>query len=241
MRWIVGDIQGCFGEFDELLEEINFDPARDELWCLGDLINRGPDSLAVLRLWRSVGGRGILGNHEINALLAFSGIRPKRLKSLEQLFRASDAAELLDQLRDLPILVYLPSAGDGSDCWIIHAGLRPSWSLPGIARAINQPPHNDAWLQSEDVSFATSVRCCSEEGRMCAHKGVPGACPPPCLPWDSFYLGEPLVVHGHWAARGYYRGTRSMGLDSGCVYGGWLTAWCQEEDRIVQVKSRQPR
>ena len=74
---------------------------------------------------------------------------------------------------------------------------------------------------------------------MCSHKGMPEACPPPCLPWDSFYHGEALVVHGHWAARGYYRGARSMGLDSGCVYGGWLTAWCQEEDRIVRVKSRQ--
>ena len=241
MRWIVGDIQGCFGEFEELLDEINLDPAQDELWSLGDLINRGPDSLAVLRLWHMLGGQGILGNHEVSALLSFSGTRPKRLESLERLFGAVDATELLEQLRNLPIVVYLPSTGDGPDCWIVHAGVSPSWSLPVIAGTINEPPHSDAWLQSEDVSFATSVRCCREDGSMCSHKGVPEACPPPCLPWDSFYRGETLVLHGHWAARGYYRGTRSMGLDSGCVYGGWLTAWCQEEDRIVQVRSRQPR
>jgi len=241
VRWIVGDIQGCRGEFEELLEAANFDPTRDELWCLGDLINRGPDSLAVLRLWRSVGGRGILGNHEVAALLAFSGTRPRQLESLQRLFGAGDAAELLQQLRNLPILVYLPSAGGGPDCWIVHAGLHPSWSLPAVAGTLNDPPHTDAWLQSEDVSFAISVRCCTDEGRMCSHKGVPEDCRPFCFPWDSFYHGNTLVVHGHWAARGYYRGTRSMGLDSGCVYGGSLTAWCQEEDRIVQVRSQQPR
>ena len=241
MRWIVGDIQGCFIEFEELLGKANFDPARDELWCLGDLINRGPDSLAVLRLWRSIGGRGILGNHEVSALLSFSGTRPKRLESLDRLFAAGDAAELLQGLRNLPILVYLPSGGEGPDCWIVHAGLSPSWGLPAIASAINESPHTDAWLQSADVSFATSVRCCRKDGSMCSHKGVPEACRPPCLPWDSLYQGETMVVHGHWAARGYYRGTRSMGLDSACVYGGRLTAWCQEEDRIVQVRSQQPR
>ena len=221
MRWIVGDIQGCFGEFEELLDEINLDPAQDELWSLGDLINRGPDSLAVLRLWHMLGGQGILGNHKISALLSFSGTRPKRLESLERLFGAVDATELLEQLRNLPIVVYLPSTGDGPDCWIVHAGVSPSWSLPVVAGTINEPPHSDAWLQCEDVSFATSVRCCREDGSMCSHKGAPEACPPPCLPWDSFYRGETLVLHGHWAAQGYYRGTRSIATISfdDCIVG----------------------
>ena len=239
MRWIVGDIQGCFAEFEQLLEEIRFHPGQDELWSLGDLINRGPASFEVLRLWRSIGGRAILGNHEIHALLAHSGTCPKRLKSLGRLFAAPDAEELLEELRNLPILVYLKSIGAGPDCWIVHAGVRPSWDLGRVAADVNEQPRTDAWLQSDTVLFATSVRCCRKDGSPCAHSGPPKECPADCFPWDSLYEGSSLVVHGHWAARGYYRGPRTMGLDSGCVYGGWLTAWCQEEDRIVQVGSRQ--
>ena len=86
-----------------------------------------------------------------------------------------------------------------------------------------------------DVSFATRVRCCTPEGERCRETGPPEECLVPYRPWDEFYTGDLLVVHGHWARRGHYRGERTLGLDSGCVYGGALTAWCHEEDRIVQV------
>jgi bis(5'-nucleosyl)-tetraphosphatase (symmetrical) len=239
VRWIVGDVQGCAREFERLLEVIRFRPDQDELWCLGDLINRGPDSLAVLRIWRSVRGRGILGNHEIGALLSFSGTKPKRSKLLSDLFRAPDAGELLGALRNLPILVHLPSGGKGPDAWIVHAGLDPRWTdLSEMSTRINDAPHDDAWLQSNPVDFATNVRCCTRDGRQCDHAGPPGDCPAPFQPWDRFYSGQTLVIHGHWAARGHYRTDRTMGLDSGCVYGGYLTAWCQDEDRIVQIPSR---
>ena len=240
MRWVVGDIQGCAREFERLLGVIRFQPGQDELWCVGDLINRGPDSLAVLRLWQSVGGRGVLGNHEVNALLSFSGARPKRLARLQDLFQAPDAEHLLQALRSLPVLVHLPSAGRGLDVWFVHAGLDPRWTdLTEIATKINAPPHEDAWLQSEPVTFATNVRCCTANGIRSRHTGPPEACPAPFGPWYSFYSGQTLVVHGHWAARGYYRGEHTMGLDSGCVYGGMLSAWCQEEDRVVQIPSRE--
>jgi bis(5'-nucleosyl)-tetraphosphatase (symmetrical) len=241
MRWIVGDIQGCAREFERLLQAIRFDPREDDLWSLGDLINRGPDSLEVLRIWRSIGGRSLIGNHEINTLLALSGRRPRKMGRLAELFRAPDVDELMAQLRNLPVLVHLPAVERGPDAWIVHAGLDPRWTdLHGTSALLNTGPHDDDWLERADVRFATGVRCCTEDGEQCEHSGPPEECPPPYRPWDALYRGETLVVHGHWAMRGYYRTARTMGLDSGCVYGGSLTAWCQEEDRIVQIPSRHP-
>jgi bis(5'-nucleosyl)-tetraphosphatase (symmetrical) len=239
MRWVVGDVQGCAREFDDLVAWIRFDPARDELWCLGDLVNRGPDSLAVLRLWCDLGARSLLGNHDIHALLARSGRRPRKADTLEALLGASDGGELLERLRREPVLVRLPEADRVAPAWIVHAGLRPAWrDLDGVAARLNDAPHDDDWLESDDVAFATRVRCCTAAGELSRHAGPPDTCPPPFQPWDAFYEGPELVVHGHWALRGAYRGPRTMGLDSGCVYGGLLTAWCQHEDRIVQVPAR---
>jgi len=240
LRWLVGDIQGCARELKLLLARIRFDPARDEIWSLGDLVNRGPDSLSVLRLWRDVGGRSILGNHDVYALLAFSDPTCRHRDTLDALFAAGDAAALLADLRERPLLVKLPADGAAvGDVWIVHAGLRPGWDdLDATAARINGGEHDDAWLRSDDVAFATRARCCTSDGTMHRHSGTPENCPEPYRPWDSFYRGPLLVVHGHWARRGHYRGERTMGLDSGCVYGGALTAWCHDEDRIVQVPAR---
>lgn len=237
MRWIVGDIQGCLREFEQLLQTIRFDPAEDELWCLGDLINRGPDSLGVLRLWREMGGNSLLGNHEVNTLLVHSGSIPrKRNDTLEALYGAPDADRWFSLLRALPVLVHLPSEGAGRDAWIVHAGLDPSWAgLHAVAARIESRPHDDDWLQSPEVSCATRIRCCTAEGDRSRFTGPPEECPPQFRPWNEFYRGGDLVVHGHWAMRGFYREGNVIGLDSGCVYGGALSAWCQEEDRVVQV------
>ncbi len=238
MRWLVGDVQGCARELDRLVREIRFDPARDELWCVGDLVNRGPDSLAALRLWRDLGAHGVLGNHDVNALLARSGRRRRAMPTLAALFADPECDPLLARLRALPVLVHLPSGGDGPDAWVVHAGLHPGWTdLDAVARAFDDAEHDDDWLERDDVSFATRVRCCTPDGAMTRHTGLPGDCPRGSVPWDRLYRGTTLVVHGHWAMRGYYRGERTLGLDSGCVYGGPLTAWCQDEDRVVQVPS----
>lgn len=242
VRWIVGDVQGCARELDALLRAVRFDPGRDELWCLGDLVNRGPDSLEALRLWRDAGGRSLLGNHDVHAVLARARRRPLRAgDTLDALFAAPDADELLGLLRDLPVLVHL--AGDASaklpPLWIVHAGLDPRWrDLERVAAALNATPRDDEALLQPDVAFATRVRCCTADGRRCGHTGPPRDCPQPFRPWDEFYDGATLVVHGHWAHRGHYRGARTMGLDSGCVHGGKLTGWCHEEDRVVQIPAR---
>lgn len=238
MRWIVGDLQGCARELDALLKAIAFDEQRDQLWSCGDLINRGPDSLATVRRWRELGGRGVIGNHEIYALMARSGRWPRKHDTLEPLFTAPDADELLAALRALPALAWLPGDGECGDVWLVHAGVHPQWhDLHAVAAALETREHDDAWLLCDEVSFATRVRCCTADGERSKFDRKPEDCPPPFRPWDEFYTGSATIVHGHWAWRGHYRGARTIGLDSGCVYGGPLTAWCMEEDRVVQVPS----
>jgi bis(5'-nucleosyl)-tetraphosphatase (symmetrical) len=240
MRWVVGDIHGCAIELDRLLHAIRFDPSDDELWSVGDLVNTGPDSLELLKLWRDVGGRGVLGNHDIHALRVASGTRKMRREDrLDSLLESTEAPPLLAGLRELPILAYLPGGDHVRDAWIVHAGLHPDWSdLHEVAEKINAPSHDEDWLTSDDVAFATRVRCCTPDGEMNKDPGPPRTCQPPFAPWDHLYKGRTLIVHGHWAMRGHYRGKTTLGLDSGCVYGGRLTAWCQEEDRTVDVPGR---
>jgi bis(5'-nucleosyl)-tetraphosphatase (symmetrical) len=243
MRWLVGDLQGCVEPFERLLEEIRFDEHRDELWVLGDLVNRGPESAATVRLWRDIGGKAILGNHDVNVLLTAAGLRERRRDTMDDFYAANDRDELLALLRELPVLVHLPAPVDRAlDVWIVHAGLRPDWTdLPALVPAVNEAEHDDTWLRSAAVTFATRVRCCTAKGEVSRETGPPEECRKPFRPWDAFYRGETLIVHGHWAQRGHYRGERTMGLDSGCVYGGPLTAWCQDDDRVVQVPGQTER
>ncbi len=238
MRWLVGDVQGCARELDRLLGRIRFDPSRDELWSLGDLINRGPHSLEVLRLWRDVGGRGVIGNHEIYALRLRAGRDARRPDTLDSLLAAPDADELLSALRAWPALAQLPGGDGTTEAWLVHAGIHPAWrDLHATTRRLNAEPHDDAWLTCEEIRFATRARFCTAAGERSASSGPPDECPAGFRPWDEFYPGPVLVVHGHWATRGAYRGRYTLGLDSGCVYGGALTAWCQQEDRLVTISA----
>jgi bis(5'-nucleosyl)-tetraphosphatase (symmetrical) len=241
VRWIVGDLQGCVRELQQLLAEIAFDPSRDELWSAGDLINRGPDSLATVRLFRSLGGRSVIGNHEVYALCARSGRWPRRPDTLDDLFAAPDADELFAWLRSQPAMAYLPGSDGTRDVWLVHAGVHPRWTdLHAVADRLDAREHDDDWLLSEEVSFLTRVRCCTESGERSSYDREPEGCPPPHRPWDAYYSGDALIVHGHWAWRGFYRAANTIGLDSGCVYGGPLTAYGVEQDRIVQVPALGP-
>lgn len=241
MRWVVGDIHGCAIQLDRLLAAMRFDPGRDELWSVGDIVNTGPDSLEALKLWRDVGGRAVLGNHDIHALRVLAGTRSKRREdTLDALLESGEGRSLLEGMRNWPIMTYLPGDAHVRDAWIVHAGLRPDWSdLEAVAERLNKGERDEEWLTRPEVAFATRVRCCTPEGELDKNPGPPRSCRPPFAPWDFLYRGHTRVVHGHWAMRGSYRGKSTLGLDSGCVYGGRLTAWCQEEDRTVDVPGRQ--
>jgi len=236
VRWVVGDLQGCARELDALIDAIAFEPERDQLWSCGDIINRGPDSLATVRRWLELGGRGVIGNHEIYALMARAGRWPRKHDTLAELFAAPDADELLGALRALPALARLPGVDGQADVWLVHAGVHPHWhDLAAVAARLDAQMHDDDWLVSDDVTFATRVRCCTATGERSKYDREPAGCPAPYRAWDDFYAGTATIVHGHWAWRGHYRAARTIGLDSGCVYGGSLTAWCVETDRVVQV------
>lgn len=241
MRWVVGDVQGCAKELEELLYRIDFDRDRDELWVAGDLINRGPHTLETLRLWEWAKGRAVLGNHEVYALAVHAGAWPRKRDTLHELFAASDAEHWFDQLAKLPVLAYLPAPNDNApDAWLVHAGLHPSWNnLRTVARRLEEMERMDTWFEHDDIAFATRVRGCTAMGTRSKFAGPPEQLREPYRPWDEFYQGSTLIVHGHWAWRGHYRTPKALGLDSGCVYGKTLTAWCQDEDRIVSIPSRQ--
>jgi bis(5'-nucleosyl)-tetraphosphatase (symmetrical) len=196
MRWIVGDLQGCLRELEQLLDAIAFDPARDELWSTGDLINRGPDSLATLQLWRSLGGRGVIGNHEIYALCVRSGLWPRKRDSLDELFAAANADELFAWLRSLPAIALVP--GGVRDVWLVHAGVHPQWlDLHAVAARLDATEHDDAWLLSDEVSFLTRVRCCTASGERSSFDRAPEGCPPPFRPWDAYSAADYQAI-GWW-------------------------------------------
>ena len=242
MRWVVGDIHGCAREFDDLLRVIRFDAARDEVWCAGDLVNTGPDSLEALRLWNQTGARSVLGNHDVYALLARSGRVPRRTDRLDALFEAADAEALLSKLRACPAMTRFELEGSPQGVWLVHAGVHPRWNdLEAVRARLDAQPHDDDWLGSPELVFLTRVRCCDGFGERARFTGRPQDAPPPFRPWDDFYTGPDLIVHGHWAMRGFYRSERTIGLDDACVYGGRLTAWSVDEDRIESVPCRVAR
>ena len=228
-RIFVGDIQGCRVELEELLERLRFDPARDVLHPVGDFVNRGPDSLGVLRVCRALNAGGVLGNHDVHALRVARGLRARgKRDTLDALFAAEDQGELLAWLAARPFVL-----GFG-DVVCVHAALDPSWKDPLRELGALDPLH-----ETPALSFAVYARYCDEHGRRPAEDWPPP--PPPFRPWYEFWprAGETrTVVFGHWARQGLILRPAVRGLDTGCVWGGKLTAWIADEDRIVQVDAR---
>lgn len=228
-RIFVGDIQGCRAEFEELLERVRFDPAADALHPVGDLVNRGPDSLGTLRLCVQLAARPVLGNHDLHLLRAAAGQRTAAPgDTLDDVLAAPDREELLAWLCAQPFVRVF------DDLYLVHAGLHPAWRTP--ARELEGI---DPLARSSAVDFATRVRHCDARGERPADDELP---PPGFEPWDRFYdpahHGGRRVVFGHWAARGLVRTDKVVGLDSGCVWGGSLSAWIPEERRVVSVPAR---
>lgn len=229
-RICIGDIQGCREELEELLEKLRYDPAGDELQPCGDLVNRGPDSLGVLRLLKQLGAQGVLGNHDVHLLRAAKGLRPKKKRdTLQAVLAADDRDELLAWLEAKPFV----RAWD--DLLLVHAGVSPAWSDP-VARLSGLSPY----AEHADLAFAVTVRHCDARGA----RPDPEPLSPVAAwrPWWEHWqarLGETrTVAYGHWAMAGLVCRDRVRGLDTGCVWGGWLTAWIADDERFVQVRAR---
>ncbi len=252
--YAVGDIQGCYDELQQLLEKLDFDPARDRLWLTGDLVNRGPRSLEVLRLVKGLGDRAItvLGNHDLH-LLALWKHRHHHFKSndtLSGIFTAPDGEELLQWLRCQPLLHYDAPLGIA----MVHAGLPPQWDLE-LARSCaseveevlrgerfseflrhmygNKPTRWSPELRGWDrlrfiVNCFTRLRFCTVDGELeFKHKGNPGGDEQNHLPWFQVPQRKNRntpVVFGHWSTLGLYQADNVHAIDTGCLWGGTLTA-----------------
>lgn len=251
--WAIGDVQGCHAELVRLLDRLRIDPARDELWFVGDLVNRGPHSLEVLRLVRSLGRTAIvvLGNHDLHLLAAGLGGSSRRTDpQLRTVLDAPDAGELLDWLRMQPLAHYRPDLAT----LMVHAGVAAPWdarqtvALAGEVEAQlrgtrcaeflgrmygDEPSRWSADLagigrQRYIVNCLTRMRYCHPDGRLDLEEtGAPGSQPPPLLPWFDMPARATegvRVVFGHWSALGLLQRKNLLCLDTGCVWGRTLTA-----------------
>lgn len=245
-----------------LLDKIRFDAARDRLWFVGDLVNRGPDSLAILRFVKNLGDRAVtvLGNHDLHLLMVAEGCaKPLKNDTLQEVLEAPDRKELLDWLR-FQCMMY---ASDGFV--MVHAGLLPSWSVEkalSLAREVedalrgenyrelvermygNQPLQWRDNLTGMDrlrviINAMTRLRVCTEQGVMeFAHKGKPENAPHGYLPWYDVpgrVNRDATIICGHWSALGLFLRDNLLALDTGCLWGGNLSAVCLENRRVFQV------
>ena len=236
-RLFVGDLQGCREELERLLDHVKFDPAADQLYSVGDAVNRGPDSAGCVRLLKKLGAVMVLGNHELHWFETTAGRRkPGKRDTFENFLRAPDREDLDAWLRSREVIHV------EKDIVLVHAAIHPKWGdLEAKGREL-RGAFVDALARGErldtipDLAFATSARYCAADGAEPEEDWPPP--PPPFEPWDHHYRGDRIVVFGHWARRGVVVGPRVRGLDSGCVYGRSLSAWIAEEDRIVQVPAR---
>ncbi|HEY2275624.1 MAG TPA: symmetrical bis(5'-nucleosyl)-tetraphosphatase [Steroidobacteraceae bacterium] len=249
-RYAIGDVQGCHEELRELIALLKFSPDRDRLWFVGDLVNRGPSSLETLRLVHALGDNAVvvLGNHDLHLLAVVHGIhRKKKSDTLEAVLAAPDRDQLLEWLLTRPLAH--SEAGD----LMVHAGVVPQWTVAltlDLAREVesalvrdpralfehmygNEP---DRWSPKlagmERLRFAinvlTRLRVCTADGRVdLASKGEPPPPPSPLQPWFTFGTRasrDARIIFGHWSALGLVQSHGVVGLDSGCVWGGALTA-----------------
>lgn len=263
--YAIGDIQGCHDELQQLLELIKFDPATDQIWFTGDLVNRGPKSLETLRFVKGLGERAItvLGNHDLH-LLAVWQHKHKHFKSndtLAPIFEAADAEELLEWLRHQPLMHYDKQL----DYAMLHAGLPPQWNREeALARAAeveevlrgerfheflshmygNKPNRWSDKLDGWDrlrfiVNCFTRMRFVRDDGKLeFKHKGEVDDKPEDYLPWFELEWRnsrKQRLVVGHWSALGLYQQNNINAIDTGCLWGNALTALHLESGKAIQL------
>jgi bis(5'-nucleosyl)-tetraphosphatase (symmetrical) len=249
--YLIGDVQGCDGALGRLLDTVGFSPSRDRLVVLGDLVNRGPDSLAAVRRLMALGSSAqtLLGNHDLHLLAVSQGVRaPHRSDTLDAVLDAPDRTALLDWLRQRPLALM-------EHGWLlVHAGVLPTWSAADaleLAHEVETVLQSPDWstflhamygntparwvptLEGDDrlrviVNAFTRLRFCRADGEM-EFKTKSAASTPPAgfMPWYEVpgrRTAEVPVAFGHWSTLGRLMTPRLMALDTGCVWGGCLTA-----------------
>ena len=261
--YAIGDIQGCYDSLQNLLERCAFDPAQDRLWLVGDLVNRGPKSLETLRLIKSLGNSAltVLGNHDLYLLMLAEGGAKFRAKddTLDEVLNAPDCDELLDWLRHQPLC-----HTEGNYC-LVHAGLLPQWSAKrarALAQEVesqlqaenyrefivnlwgSEPAGWSDNLQGWErlrviVNAMTRMRFCKTNGLMdFKAKGKLSKAPAGHVPWFDLpdrQSADTVLITGHWSALGLRITPNLLALDSGCLWGGHLTAVRLEDRQIFQV------
>jgi bis(5'-nucleosyl)-tetraphosphatase (symmetrical) len=268
MDYLIGDVQGCCDALDRLLAEIGFSPSRDRLYLLGDLVNRGPASVQTLRRLMAWGdaATSLLGNHDLHLLAVAEGVRPAhRSDTLSELLAQPDREALLDWLRQQRLAV------QAQGWLLVHAGVVPQWDLadtltaaaeveallrgpdlPGFLHQMygNQPSRWDPGLSGPDrlrctINALTRLRFCTADGEMdFKTKDGAGAAPAGFMPWFEVpgrRTAEVAIAFGHWSTLGLLNRPLLLGLDTGCVWGGQLTAARIDGPRreIIQVACSQ--
>jgi bis(5'-nucleosyl)-tetraphosphatase (symmetrical) len=263
--YAIGDIQGCFTTLLRLLERIGFDPECDRLWLVGDLVNRGKSSLDVLRWAKGLGSRlvAVLGNHDLNLLARSEGLRPRKsLDTLEEVLSAPDREELLEWLAHRPLIFregsYVLVHAGLLPSWSVDQAEELTREVEALLRSdkrrallevVYKKDGTLAWsdrLKGLDrmrvvIQALTTLRTCTTEGVPCSdYSGPPELAPSGCLPWfeiPSRASRSATIVFGHWANLGLRVQPGIIALDTGCVYGGYLTAVRLEDGAIFQEPS----
>jgi len=264
--YLIGDVHGCYDELQALLNQVEFNPAQDQLWLTGDLVARGPASLDVLRFVRSLGDsvKLVLGNHDLNLLAVHAGIsRNKPKDRLNELLQAEDATELLNWLRRQPLL----QVDEEKKLVMAHAGITPQWDIETAkmcAREVESVLSSETYALYLESMYGdmpnnwspdltglarlrfssnalTRMRFCFPNGQLdMLNKEAPETTPPPLKPWFTIpgpVSREYTIVFGHWASlEGKGTPEGIIGLDTGCCWGGTLTM-LRWEDRQIFTQS----
>jgi bis(5'-nucleosyl)-tetraphosphatase (symmetrical) len=262
--YAIGDVQGCFTTLERLLRRIDFAPGSDRLWLVGDLVNRGPSSLEVLRWAKSMGNSivVVLGNHDLHLLARAEGLREARKRdTFDDILEAPDRDALIEWLAGRPLL------HREGDFVMVHAGLLPDWSLEEAEalaweaqealRSRKRYPLLESFEDSGEsprwssglsgperlrlvVDAFTRIRTVKASGSLCLDfAGPPPQAPEGCRPWFELCSlpAAATVLFGHWAALGLHLGRNAIGLDTGCVWGRSLTALRLEDRQIFEEPS----
>jgi bis(5'-nucleosyl)-tetraphosphatase (symmetrical) len=257
--YAIGDIQGCYDDLLRLLEVIEFNQQQDQLWFVGDLVNRGPKSLETLRFVKSLGQSAVcvLGNHDLHLLaIAYQRTTPSKKDALDAILTAPDSAELIDWLRHRPLFHH------NDQFCLLHAGLPPQWNFTltkYMAARVERVLRSDDYLNLFNGMYGdkpdvwssrlhgasllrfvtncfTRLRYCDTKGKLnFQYKGKPGTQPAHLTPWFAVKGRKSMdmkIIFGHWSTLGFYDQHNCYGIDTGALWGGQLTALRLERNQV---------